>query len=682
VETKDAAGKTTREDAQDFTQRYRASYDRSLTEYLGASVGGTFADDQAWRKTNGVWSDGHNRDVSGFGRLSLQTPVLTLGLAAERREQVQLAPWNPTIVTDSYTGDANWHPLDLPELQLRLSHIDSWDRPLQQRDTVVDTAQFAVRYRQPRYELRYSVAWVKAEDRLHLVDTTGVDQQAVANRNDSFLDGRISSYLSGTVATRSSFSHSGGAGGTVTRQQLAVGGLSAVVTAPAVPANDVLQPNTQLIDGNTTASAAVDLGWNLSVLGDHDAREVGGRFADIVTDVNTFYVWFDRRLTPEVGRAVAASAQVWRSDDNLRWTAVPVTSAVVGQVENRIEVSIATTRSRYLKVTLQPLPIGLTVDTSYRNLFVSELQFLLVLPIDQVPRRDTNFTASATAVAKAMLLRAPELTYDVSGTITRQTSPALTSYAVVNGLSIARKLTQTLSASARGARQDVNDGLGHTGTWQWNAALTWNPLRTAFASLNYNGSANDKDQTQHAVSLLGRADWYEGITSQVSGTASRMTQGLRTTDSGQATGTMSLSPNRYVTLSFGGLYSRSLVSDPDIGAILTQYGRADASMSLYPAPALTATGSVSRIFLGDRPTTFASFQGSFAPLRSDLQLAMNYSKTLDTEAASTTEQFVPSLRWLIRAGMTLTVSYTWLRLVSPVQTQLSKALTGSLLLVL
>jgi hypothetical protein len=186
----------------------------------------------------------------------------------------------------------------------------------------------------------------------------------------------------------------------------------------------------------------------------------------------------------------------------------------------------------------------------------------------------------------------------------------------------------------------------------------------------------------HALSALGRADWYEGITSQASGTGSITTQGLRVSRSGQATGTTSFSPNPYVTLSVGGLYSRTLVNDPDAGDTLTRYGRVDGTISLYPAPALTASGSVSRVFLGDRPTTFASLQGSFSPLRSDLQLSVSYSKTLDTEAQSTTELLAPSLRWNIRSGVSLTVAYTGLHIVSPAQTQSTRALTANLLVVL
>jgi hypothetical protein len=105
-------------------------------------------------------------------------------------------------------------------------------------------------------------------------------------------------------------------------------------------------------------------------------------------------------------------------------------------------------------------------------------------------------------------------------------------------------------------------------------------------------------------------------------------------------------------------------------------------VAVTPAPAVSGTGTVSRVLLGTRPTTFATVQLNFAPLRGDLQLALSYSKTLDTEADTTNEIFNPSLRWSIRRNISLTASYTFLETIAPVQTLTSRALTGTLLVVL
>ena len=137
-----------------------------------------------------------------------------------------------------------------------------------------------------------------------------------------------------------------------------------------------------------------------------------------------------------------------------------------------------------------------------------------------------------------------------------------------------------------------------------------------------------------------------------------------------------------MTLSVGGLYSRSLATSPEEGGIVTQFARVDASASVTPAPALSGSGTVSRVLIGAQPSTLGTLQLNYFPLRGDLQLAIAYSNTFDTAAAATTRILTPSLRWNIRRGVSLTSSYTLLRNVAPVQTLDSRALWVTLLITL
>jgi hypothetical protein len=688
TELTDEAGVTTRERIDALRQRYGLSLERSLTDYLAASAGGTLVDERGWRRTNGVWSDAHARSTSLFGRLSLGTPVLTVGLGVDRREQESLSPAAPSAVTESYVADASWRPVGLPELQLRFSRVNTFDSPRRDRDVTTDSAQFATRYRAPRNDVRFLVGWNRAVDHLRGSETSAIEEVVLATRTDELLRGRMSTYLSGTVQGRSTSTSARSAGATVTRQQLPVQGFSGVLAAPTTAEDVQLTPNPLVIDGNVAASAAVNVGFGLAALNDRDAREVGGRFADAVTDVNTIHVWFvpgagDRGLTPEIARELARTARVLGSDDNQRWTDVtlgPLPAPRPG--ENRIELKIARSRARHLKVSLQPLPVGITTDVAFRDMFVSEVQFLLVLPIEEVPRRDSTALVSATAIARTMIVRSPELSHDVSASLSRRTDPSLTTYTVVNGLSFRHNLSARVAANARAARQDLDDGGGHEGSWQWNAALTGNPVPAAFWTLAYNGSTSGGDQVSHALSALGRADLYEGISAQANTSGSITTQGLRTTRSFQASGTTSLTPNAYVTLSGGALYSRSVASDPIFGDTLTRFGRVDGSVSITPAPALSAVGTVSRVLVGVRPTTLATMQLNYFPLRGEVQLAVAYSKTLDTQADATTEILSPSLHWTVRSGVSLDASYTLLESDAPAQTLATRAFAARLLVLL
>lgn len=693
----DQAGKSTHESTDELAQKYRLGLDVSLTERLVAAAGATLLEDEAWRRTDGVWSYAHGRTASLFGRLTLGTPSLSAGLGADRNEQRVLSVSStPTVVTESYTGYASWRPLDLPDLEVHAGHVNSYDLGRHTRDTTTDSASFGARYRGPAYDVRYLLSWNRAEDHLHDTRTTGIDQTLLGSRTDSLFGGRTSTYVSATVQSREVFNVTRGQGGTVPRQQLPIAGLSAVEAFPATAENVVLSPNPSLIDGNLTASASVNVGFGPSVLGDRDFRSVGARFADVVTPVNTIYVWLDKKPSAEVGNALVADVQVYQSDDNQTWSAVAIASVpVVSPFESRIEIAIAQTQARYLKVRLRPIPAGVTTDTTFRDLFVTEVQFLLVLPASLVPHRQSALTTSATAFARTVILRRqPEFAHDISASITRDSEAERTRYTVVNGLSLAHKLTAGLAANARGARQDQDSGRGHEGMWQWSAALVGQPLPTAYWTTIYSGSLRDGEPTldpfgrttrteptlTHSVSALGRADWYEGISSQANAGASISTQGLRTTRTAQASGTSTFTPNRVLTLTAGVQYNRSLASSPDTGDVLTEFGRVDGSIALTPAPALSATGTLARVFLGIRPTTLATVQLNYFPLRGDLQLAATYSRTLDTEAEATTEILTPSLRWNLRRGLSLTSSYTYLRNEAPVQTLTSRAFVASLLL--
>jgi hypothetical protein len=88
------------------------------------------------------------------------------------------------------------------------------------------------------------------------------------------------------------------------------------------------------------------------------------------------------------------------------------------------------------------------------------------------------------------------------------------------------------------------------------------------------------------------------------------------------------------------------------------------------------------VLLGARPTTLATMQLNYFPLRGEVHLAVAYSKTLDTEADATTELLSPSLRWNIRSGVSLNASYTVLENASPTQTLDSRAFAARLLIIL
>jgi len=689
----DQSGSKRHETLNLLTQSYRLTLDRSLTDRLTATVGGTFVDQRGWQEVDGVSSLETSRATTLFGRLTLGIPTLTAGVGADRREQRALAAISRSFVTETYTGFVTWRPTDLPDVDFRIGRVSTYDVARQVQDVTTDSATLNARYGGTTQELRYLLSWAHNVDAIGKTDTTSIDQTVRGTRSDTLLDGRTTTYVSGTFLNRNALTSTQGTG-TVARQQLPTNGLSAVEAFPATAVSVTLAPNPLLVDGNTTTSAAIDVGFGPSLVGDRNARDIGGAFADVVTPVNTIYLWFDRNITA-VGTALTSAIAVYQSDDNLTWTAVAITAPPqVSNFENRVEITFTQTQARYLKVTMQPLLTGVTTDPAYRDIFVTEIQFLQVLPAALVPHEQNTYAVSANATARTTILRSsPELAHDFAASAAHESVGDTTTYNVVNGLSVAHPLTRTLAANARGARQDLDAGRGHEGIWQWTAALTGRPYTTAYWTLNYSGNTNDFDKIiAHSLTALARADLYEGISAQATGTGTFLTQAARTVNgielserkasSGQASATASFTPNRVVTLTIGTLYSRSVSFTPETGDVVTEYGRVDGGLSLTISPVLYGTGTISRVLLGERPTTLATVQLNYSPLRGDLQLSVAYSKTFDTAAAATTEFYGPTLRWNIRRGVSLTSAYTILNSVAPAQILQSRSFTVNLLILL
>jgi hypothetical protein len=166
-------------------------------------------------------------------------------------------------------------------------------------------------------------------------------------------------------------------------QQLPVMGLSVVESFPATPLQVFLNPNGALVDGDLVTSAGVNLGTSAGVV-PIAYRDLGARFADAITPVAEIHVVVDRAVPPELAAHFVWDA--YRSDDNLAWTPVALSGAVAfDPVLLRFEIPISRAQARYLKVVTRPLPSTSTSDPRYGEIFVTELQFLDLVPAQLPP---------------------------------------------------------------------------------------------------------------------------------------------------------------------------------------------------------------------------------------------------------------------------------------------------------
>jgi hypothetical protein len=125
----------------------------------------------------------------------------------------------------------------------------------------------------------------------------------------------------------------------------------------------------------------VDVGYGTTEIGDSALGDVGLQLADAVTPVDELRVWVDRPLPPEVATGYAWSA--YRSDDNVTWTAIPLSAPAQFLVlEPRFEIPIARTQARFLELVASPLPVGITSSSTFRSVLVTEVRAFAAVACD------------------------------------------------------------------------------------------------------------------------------------------------------------------------------------------------------------------------------------------------------------------------------------------------------------
>jgi len=687
-ERRDQLGVVTEDESRQLGQAYRLAYDGTLGSALTLTAGAMLDDRRIRSRSGDEWSSSHSTNRGLFSRLNLALPALSGGVGYDLAQA--LSSGSPTLTSEGVSLFSHWLPLGLPELSLRLARIHQYDKQRRLSDTTTTSAMVSAQYRQASWEAKYALVWGRPDDALTGTVTSSVSQMAQGTFSDRILDGRTSLYASVTLRNLMVRTLSAGTGDIVL-QQHPVGGLSQIEAFADTPALDVLSPNPALVDGNTTAGAALDVGYALSQAGDQRYRDVGVQFADLLTSVNLVQVWVDRRL-PEVV-AAAYEWTVWQSDDNRSWVPVNIARPVAfAPFQNYFEIPIQLTTARYLKVVTRPPP-AVTTDPAYATVLITELQVFQVSTAIGAPRLIATSSAAGYLSSTTQLWRPINLAWDFSGSLERRISPTDTLWSVTNGLTASQALTLHLTASQRVARQDGDYGQGRSGKTEWSAGLTWKPLTTFFSSLNYSGQFVDRVPTldiatgtyytavggmTNTVASLVRADLYEGISTQLNATGSVNNVPGKDTWSATFNATASFVPNPYATLTLGYLSAYTRIIDQELGRDDSSSKRADASLSLRPSSALSMVASISRTITEPKPYTTGTAQLAYAPFRGDLQLSMSYSRSFETASRTSSELFSPSLRWYVRQGIQASTTYTYTRSEAPVSETRTKTLAFAL----
>jgi hypothetical protein len=685
--TTDATGRATHASTEEFAQHYRLNLDRSFTPNVRFAGSGLFEDTKDWITTDGVPANTDTWRASGNARLHLGDPLLGADLGYDRRDESASSALSRTVhdISEGYSAHVGWRPVDLPELDFRASHTENRDVDRRFTDSATNDALLNMNYRAIRQlTLGYSANYQESIDHIGGTTTSQLINNARAAYDDRFNRGRTSVAATYTFANRISNTSVSGSGGNVAVQQLPSAGLSLVETPFVAPESDTLLVNGALIDGNTASSAGLNLGFSPSLAGDSNPRDIGVQFSDPATAVNTLYVYVDRQLPAEIVSAYAWTA--YRSDDNVTWTRITITAPVVfGAFQNRFEITIDRTQSRYLKVVTRPLGIAVTPDRRYSDVFVTELQALLVQPAEAVRGRSSSSSHNASAALHQELLDDPHVAYDFLGTA--NISGDSGNYNLQNALSLDRAFARIWRLASRIARQDTiatsTGASQHTGSWQYSASLTATPLPTLTDSLTYSGQYQTtiKGTAElNSVTFINRATLYRGVNVLTSaGYTYNFLENGATTHGPTVIATATVVPNYLLTLSSSYFYSSSVQSGGGQPESQNDNERVDGIISLTPFAALALSASVSRVIKGTRPTTLATFGGGFTPFPDgSVLLRGSYTETLDTASDLRTHTASAGLHWNVVPSAALDLNYTVLGSSSPVSTTDTKAFTASL----
>ncbi len=690
--TTDETGRTTRTDYSTWMQRYALNLDERLFPLLQLVASGLYESAITWATVDGVPQETETGRWTAAGRALVGDPQLNANLGYDRSVRSAdflsggVATLGSDLVRETWSAIETWRPSELPWLNLRLSRANLFDERRISTDQTIDEVNGLASYQLRGLDVRVRSNWQDTTDRLRGTDTVNFTNGGRVTYSDRLLGDRLSLYASYELVHRSVDTRVTGTGGTVATQQFPVAGLSAVEAFPATPDRVALSPNGTLVDGDTSASAGLNIGFGPTLSGDDAYRDLGVQFADVVTPVNAVWVWVDRPLPAAVSGAFAWTA--YRSDDNLNWTPVPLAGPVAfTPFANRFEIPVAQTQARYLKVVVKPLAAAVTTDTRYRDILVAEVQVFLVVSAESARGRSSNLRGDATLSTRVRLLESVRLYYDFAGTLDHDSARPNPRYSVANGLSLSTPLAPVLRLDARLERTDLDAGQGRENLNRASASLGAQPLPASAATLTYSGQLQQTalgDESSHGLTLFARADVYRGVSLNASGayTASTFADG-GSGRQGTVQASIGLTPNRWLSLTGSYGLSSAQFRGGARGNSKDVQSRLEGTATVNPAPAIYASGSLARVTFNGPAYTLANLAANVAPFPGgDLYLGFAYNETRDTRSDLRVRGWGPTMRWKVRGATFLNAGYTVLDSTSPAQDVHSRVLTVQLTLAL
>ncbi len=646
---------TTHLKADDLRQQYYLLFRRDLYPFLMFTASGKFDKENTNLKTDGDKTDTTITDIRPYVDLTLNNGLVITSVNYNKRDLTTSTTGAPTfeLLRNEYNATFTYKPEGLPYIDTRFQKSDTHDKDRTSIDTE-ETLFFGRFYYEPfkGATVEYRPTYIQDNDKVNLVDTTQVLHNARATYSGQFFNNRVS-VTSSVNYTRAETDVTRAGKGEVQFPVFARQGLSAL--------NDnvqevTLDPNAALIDGNTVASASINIGLP-PLGGDNRLRNMGlDFFAD--TEVNTLFVWVDRELPPEIANSF--TWDVYTSGDNLSWSAVATgLRAPFGPFQNMFEVRFNTVKKRFLKVVVRPLQRVVANAQNFPEIFVTELQAFVSKASEDVKGKTVQSSTNYDIYARTRILDSPLLFYDLTYSSFGNGSSKRT--VLSNGLFAIHRFSSVISGTAKVAREDTDDPTGKGVDYTYSVSLNAIPLNTLQHTLNISGlfqTVGTTSTSRHSIYLNNIAQLYRGISANLGGGFALRkieTGGQETSPSVNFAVTLVPHSTLTVNLSYTGTWTKSTGTPQESTTTDT---RADVTVSYNPFPSLYLNAEIGRADqLGKRLTT-RNYGVSWSPFPDGaVQFNFTFTQDIQVETNSFIRVIRPSLRWFITRRTWIELSY-------------------------
>ena len=651
-------------DYEQLNQLYNFNLSKNLWPYLVFNAGSVYQKNSTWSKTGDNKVDTEETILTPYAELNLTNPIYQAGFAYRKRriEEDQTDLKNTQADRDEITGTLGMDPPSelFPVWTLRYSHIHTYDDPETQDETQkvwrLDTAYSPIR----NLLLDYSYDRTDTEEDFLDFDTTQQSHLGNAQYSRTFLNQRLFMDSAYTINYNKFEVSSGGAAEVPI---LRFAGLSSLDNTP--DDGPALAVNPAIIDGNLTASAGLDIGTS----GDQiQSANIGLDFGFEV-DVDTLYVWVDRRLTNTVINSF--SWDVYTSPDNTdlsTWTLVAtVAPANFGQFDNRFEISFPQVNTRFIKVVTAALSPVVPGAGTFPNIFVTELQAFITASGTAFNSQTSILNQSFNLGLRGKLSERTLAGYNLFYTQQDNDPGNITRTQYTNGLYLNHTFDETFSANANGQRTDTTTDASGTTTediynYTYGASLRANWLETFNQSLTFSGSYDDTElgsSSQNALFLRNNAILYQGWSAFLDAgyTWEDPVMGSSATNFIFRQGT-NLQPNPQISLDLNFSYKRTMQSDDQRGP--NSETRLDVQAFYVPFRNLSFFARINTVNREDSTDTFQNYAVNWSPFPDgDLQFFFIYNEIRQSENNQKQRVIGPSLKWTIGSHIFLDMSYNF-----------------------